>query len=75
MFVYDFFADLGKFYEKIGRFDSWWITTGEEIEASIFYYNQSANMVRLVIQYKSRFLANQVRKPFLICLFLLELLR
>jgi hypothetical protein len=48
MFVYDFFADQGRYYEKIGRFDSWWITTGEEVEASLFYYNQSANMVRIV---------------------------
>lgn len=49
MFVYDFFADQGRYYEKIGRFDSWWITTGEEVEASLFYYNQSANMVRIVV--------------------------
>lgn len=48
MFVYEFFTRLGQFYQKIGRYDSWWITTGDEVEASIFYYNQGANMVRLV---------------------------
>jgi hypothetical protein len=49
MFVYNMFTSLGDFYLKIGRLDSWWITTGTEIDGSIFYYNQAATMAKLVL--------------------------
>ena len=48
MFVYNLFSSLGDFYLKIGRLDSWWITTGTEIDGAIFYYNQAATMAKLV---------------------------